>query len=157
MKRPPVWFADTSVFTNLLDVPGRAQRREQVLREQRDRETQRCGLVLPVATVIETGNHIAQLANGSERRAAAQRFGDILLLVAAGRAPWRLHSASWDSAFLHRLVRAGSTGATLVDHAMRELGCGDLSILVEREVYRDQTGISDVRIWTLDAGLAAHS
>ncbi|WP_045877129.1 hypothetical protein [Pseudofrankia sp. DC12] len=62
-----------------------------------------------------------------------------------------------DGAFLERLVRGGSTGVSLVDHAMHELGCGDLSILMEREVYRDQTGISDVRIWTLDAGLAAHS
>jgi hypothetical protein len=37
------------------------------------------------------------------------------------------------------------------------LGCGDLSILVEREVYRDRTGLPDVRIWTLDAGLRAHA
>jgi hypothetical protein len=40
---------------------------------------------------------------------------------------------------------------------MHGVGCGDLSILLEREVYRERTGLSDVRIWALDARLAAHS
>ncbi len=71
--RPPVWFVDTSIFANLLDVPGRAQQRDRVRREQREWAAARCGLVLPVATVIETGNHIAQLANGQCRCKALDR------------------------------------------------------------------------------------
>jgi hypothetical protein len=157
MSRPPVWFVDTSVFTNLLDVPGRAQSKAQVLRDHQDRVKAGCGLVLPVATVIETGNHIAQVRNGDARRKAAERYSGVLRLVAVGKSPWRLHGAVWDAEFLRRLVAGGTTGLALVDHATHRLGCGDLSILVEREVYRDRTGLPDVRIWTLDAGLRAHA
>ncbi len=154
--RRPVWFVDTSIFLNLLDVPGFSQDRERVVDDFRAK--QKSGsLILPVAAVIETGNHVAQLKNGLARREAARKFGDALLLVSDGRAPWELNSSKWDDDFLHRLVSGGMTGLTLVEHAIRGVGCGDLSILVEREIYRERTGLSDVRIWTLDAKLAAHS
>ena len=110
-----------------------------------------------MATVIETGNHIAHVSNGSERRKTAERFSSILRLVAADEAPWQLHSVRWDGEYLERLVAGGLTGLSLVDHAVSQLGCGDLSILVEREIFRAEARIQDVRIWTLDAGLNAHS
>lgn len=155
--RRPVWFVDTSVLVNVLDVPGHAQHRGQVLSEQRDRQLKGDTFILPVAAVVETGNHIAQLRNGYDRRRAADRFSRILVLVASGQAPWRLYSSAWDGEFLDRLVAGGITGSSLVEHAVRGLGCGDLSILVEREVYRARTGISDVRIWTLDALLDSYT
>jgi hypothetical protein len=157
MKRPTVWFVDTSVFVNLLSVPGRDQDRGRVVREQKERLSARCELVLPVATVIETGNHIAQVSNGSGRRKAAERFSAVLRLVAADEAPWHLHSVRWDGQYLERLVAGGLTGLSLVEHAVSHLGCGDLSILVEREIYRAEARISDVRIWTLDDGLNAYN
>lgn len=76
--------------------------------------------------------------------------------MALGKAPWTLYSSAWDSTFVQRLVAGGDSGLSLVEHAIGKVGCGDVSILIEREVYRERTGLTDVRIWTLDGGLAAH-
>jgi hypothetical protein len=155
--RPPVWFVDTSVLMNVLDVPGYAQDRGHVLSVQQDRREQGDTFILPVAAVVESGNHITRLKNGHDRRQAADRFSKLLMLVATGQAPWRLYSSAWDGGFLGRLAAGGMTGSSLVEHAVRGLGCGDLSILVEREMYRERTGISDVRVWTLDALLDSYA
>jgi hypothetical protein len=156
--RRPVWFVDTSVFLNLLPMPMPRfqEKREQVIRDYQVKLGEHDSLVLPIATVIESGDHIAQLPTGHERRQAAVTFSRALGLVASGEAPWVLFSSKWDGEFLRLLLAGAATGIPLVEHAMHKVGCGDLSILVERETYRERTGLSDVRIWTLDAGLAAH-
>jgi hypothetical protein len=53
-------------------------------------------------------------------------------------------------------VRGGSTGMNLVEHAGSRVGCGDVCILAEREAYRSNSGLDDVRIWSIDAHLRAH-
>ena len=40
---------------------------------------------------------------------------------------------------------------------MNGLGCGDLCILAERDFYKQRTKLREVKIWTIDAQLAAHS
>ena len=68
-----VHFIDTSVFLNIINVPGRNQQREEVMKElkglleQKDVNT----LILPFATIIETGNHIAHCGDGNQRRVAS--------------------------------------------------------------------------------------
>ena len=53
-------FIDTSVLSNLLRIPGKNQDMEKAQQDfvalQEDNSVQ---FVLPVTTVIETGNHIA--------------------------------------------------------------------------------------------------
>jgi hypothetical protein len=103
---------------------------------------------------------LSRLAGGEELADALdgrRREGGALGPVAGGEAPWVLFSSKWDGEFLRLLLAGAATGIPLVEHAMHKVGCGDISILVERETYRERTGLSDVRIWTLDAGLAAHS
>ncbi|MBO0612093.1 MAG: hypothetical protein RL122_1764 [Pseudomonadota bacterium] len=51
---------DTSVFTNLLKVPGRNQNEAEVLRAYQEYAELGCKFILPIATIVETGNHIAQ-------------------------------------------------------------------------------------------------
>lgn len=51
---------DTSVFVEILGVPGKSQDRETVLAQLEVWVEQGASLLLPMATVIETGNHIAQ-------------------------------------------------------------------------------------------------
>ncbi|WP_035749940.1 hypothetical protein [Parafrankia discariae] len=155
--RPPIWFVDTSILCNILEIPERDQERARVLDELGRRRSLDESLILPSAVVVETGNHIAQVKSGFHRRDTAIRFAKMLELVAEGKAPWSLNSSAWDGDFLRKLVDGGATGLGLVDHAVQGLGCGDLSILVEREIYRERTGLADVRIWTLDQTLGAHS
>jgi hypothetical protein len=114
--------------------------------------------VLPLTAVIETGNHIAQVGDGHARRICAQLFATMLEQVAEQRAPFVLHELGWDGAFLRDLLAGGSTATALTDHlATASMGCGDLSILVERDRYRERVAKgSQVEVWTLDVRLQAH-
>ncbi|MEU4665645.1 hypothetical protein AB0F83_28235 [Micromonospora chalcea] len=152
-----VWFVDTSVLCNLIPVPGKDQDRETAKQRMAELQSSGDAFILPLTAVVETGNHISQLNNGYERRKAASTLDALLRLVMQGKAPWRLHAFSWDENFLGSLVEGAGTGMSLVDLAMTGVGCGDLCILAEREIYRTRTGIRDVRVWALDEALLAHS
>ncbi|OEV00701.1 MULTISPECIES: hypothetical protein [Streptomyces] len=54
----------------------------------RRRETS--DLILPVTAVLETGNHVARIANGHARRLCAERFSATLRMVVERKAPWTL-------------------------------------------------------------------
>lgn len=114
-------------------------------------------LILPTAAVIETGNHIHHLANGDQRRAYAGLFAEYLDLSARGEAPWVLHDATWDAVLLQRIRTGCSTGIVLVEHATLGnrggLGTGDLSVLAERDLYRERRvdpRSVEVRVWSVD-------
>lgn len=79
---------DTCVFCNVLDVPSFNQHRDQILAEFE--AYLKCGatLLLPMAAVLETGNHIAQISNGGMRRKVAERFRDKVSGAIDGSAPW---------------------------------------------------------------------
>ncbi len=152
-----VRFIDTSVLCNLVDVPGRNQHREEVRAEfeelVREGSTR---FVIPVTTVIETGNHIANA--GGDRRAAAERFERFLAQAARDDAPWQLHAVTWDARFLDTLRSGAGTGSTLVDHLGNgTMGSGDLAILCELDAFRARTRFTAVEVWTLEATLAAYS
>ena len=149
-------FVDTSVLLNILDVPGKNQDRAEVLDVLRRKRSSGVEFVLPITAVIETGNHIAQLASGHERRVCAGRFSELLEMVAETKAPWRLHELGWNGDFLRSLVQGAGSGQGLVQHAVSQVGCGDLCVMAERDLY--QSGVSkgvQAGIWTLDQGLAA--
>ncbi len=152
-----VWFVDTSILCNMIPVPGRDQDRDKVLASLKEKQEARDTLVLPVTAIVETGNHISHLQNGHERRRAASTFDRLVRLVIAGKAPWHLHIFSWDRTFLSALLDGASTGSSLIEHAIAKVGCGDLCVLAERDLYRKRTAIQDVRIWTLDHQLASHN
>ena len=67
-------IVDTSVFLNILDVPGRNQHRDQTLNAVESHVWNGDHLYLPVPCIIETGNHIARLPNGHHRYRFAQDF-----------------------------------------------------------------------------------
>jgi hypothetical protein len=147
---PVVDFLDTSVFVEILDVPFMNDHRVEVMAEMDRRLAADVRFVLPTATVIESGNHVFQIKDGRARRSCAHTFMRFLAATAEGRAPWVLHERTWDAAFLTSLCEGGCTGATLAEHSERcLLGAGDLSILVERDMYAARVRAS-VRIWTLE-------
>jgi hypothetical protein len=150
-------FVDTTILCNLIPVPGRAQDRELVAAQMRAKERAGEVLILPVTAVVEAGNFIAQLPDGTARRTTAQTFERLMALVVAGNAPWQLHQFLWGEEFLQSFLAGADTGLTLVEHAVNKLGAGDLCILTERETYKSRTGIRSVDIWTRDAALSAYN
>ena len=149
-------FIDTSILCNLVPVPGYDQQREQVLEEMGRRLDEGEEFILPITSVIETGNHIAQLGSGSARRQAATKLDELLRLICAGQAPWVLHDVAWDSMFLQQLLDGADTQTSYIDHAQAGVGAGDLCILTERQAFSNRSRIP-AGIWTLDGGLSARS
>ena len=90
---PPIVIVDTSVLLNVLDVPGLNQRRATVLARFGELVNAAANLLLPMGAVFETGNHIAQLPDGRQRRRYAEMYRDRVQEAAVGR-----HHGLWSPA-----------------------------------------------------------
>lgn len=106
-------------------------------------------LLLPVTTIYETGNHIAQNGDGNQRRQAAQRFVAQVQAAFDGSAPWAPtplqgpdEMSTWLSLF--------------PDFAMQGVGLGDMSIIKTFEQVQQQNPNSRVRIWSYDDDLSGY-
>lgn len=73
-----VRFIDTSVLVNKLRVPGMCEKAEIIDKEFREAVREKEVLILPIATIIETGNHIAHIPDGNKRRTIAETYGEYL-------------------------------------------------------------------------------
>ena len=73
-----VRFMDTSIIMNLLEIPGMCQDAEKVKEEFNRAVEEKETLILPVSTIIESGNHIAHIADGHIRREKAIKFQTFL-------------------------------------------------------------------------------
>lgn len=153
-----ITFIDTSVLCDLLAVPGKAQAVEEVRRELKERAGKGERFILPMSTIIETGNHVEQAVDNRE---AAEAFTDLVRAAIRGGGPFQANAVTWDTTFLGRMLDGASTGGvTFTDLATtHQLGTGDIAILVERDRFVDATAFraQDVGIWTHDAKLAAYT
>lgn len=139
-------LVDTSILLNVLDVHGRNQDREAVLQAFSAHIEQNDHLLLPMAAIVETGNHIAQVAEGDKRRSAAQRFLAEIRKALQGEAPWRPVNFPSNEQVLNWLN-------DFPDRATTGIGFGDLSIIKEWEACCTRHPMSNVKIWTLDSDL----
>jgi len=105
-------------------------------------------LVLPLATIIETGNHIAQ--SGVKRRETAQALAKIMIEAADEKSPWAAfthQSELWESEEMKNLATSWP------DLADRKISIGDATIKTVAEYYA-KMGFQ-VEIMTGDMGLKA--
>ena len=132
----------------MLNVPGFNQDHDAVLVRFRELVEAGANLLLPMGTVFETGNHIADIPNGQQRRRYAAVFTDQVRKALKGEAPWKLAPLP-DADQLKDLLDR------FPDDAMGGLGMVDLSIINEWEVARRRHRHRRVTIWALDQHLAA--
>lgn len=142
-------LVDTSILLNVLNVEGRNERRDEVFNELAVRIQDGDHLFIPLAAIIETGNHIAHVTNGAARRSAAQRFVKEVQDALNSVAPWKPlqfpdHTAlvAWLQAF--------------PNSASRQIGIGDVSIQHEWEQLCTKFPMSRVLIWAVDSDLQGH-
>lgn len=145
-----VHFVDTSVLCNLLDVPNKNNDAEKVRCELAQIIAAGEILILPVVSIIETGNHIAHIDNGQIRRSVAQKFAEYLRDTAEGVAPWRISPFGWNPDVLKIFAEK------FPELAMCEIGIGDLSIINEFHQYKASTPGVSVRIWSTDTHLQGY-
>lgn len=106
-------------------------------------------LVLPMATIIETGNHITQ--SGGDRYSLVNRFADLVICALDGHSPWAAFTSQnsiWSSEGLRQLIERWRKDAIV------GLSMGDVSILDVAEYYA-QAG-NNVEILTGDQGLKSY-
>jgi hypothetical protein len=139
---------DTSVFCNILDIPAYNQNRDTVMADLEAFIRYGDTLLLPLATIIETGNHISQLSDGQHRRQTAKRFCQMVIDAIDGKAPWSA-MRFWESEQLKTWL------AEFPDYAMRQLGIADLSIIKDWESICEVLSNRRVRIWSLDTDLSS--
>lgn len=146
-------FIDTSILLNILDVPGRNADRDSVVKEfeQLIKDRTKQTLILPLATIIETGNHIAHISNGEIRRMVGVRMAELLRRTASNQAPWEYYGRGLDPADLLKLAEK------FPECAMQEMGMGDLSIIHAYEKYKEEVpAIGSIMIWSKDKHLARY-
>lgn len=152
-----VCLIDTSVFLNLLNVPGRNQHMHQVVADYMIYANSGCTFILPMATILETGNHIAQNGNGALRRQTAQRFCEAVKGAFTGEAPYRPSEFPSTGEILGWLGdfpdKAGQNKSPT--RTGEGTSFGDLSIIKEYEKCVVRFPMSEVFIWSLDSDLAA--
>lgn len=106
-------------------------------------------IVLPLATIIETGNHIAQ-AQG-DRHSVALEFCEMLKQSAKGTIPWAAFSEQADLWRAENLIALSSKWPAL---AAARHSMGDATITDVAEYYSKAS--LKVEIITGDAGLKAY-
>ena len=143
-----VHFVDTSILLCLLNMPKFCDDKKvldvknELIRIIKNNET----LILPPASILETGNHIAHL-DGNLSRVIAKKFCQYLRDTADNKAPWTLFKIEWKSQDLKIFADK------FPDMAMQGIGFGDMAIIDDFENYKERTPGVSVRIWAIDKHL----
>lgn len=140
---------DTSVFVEILGVPGKSQDRETVLAQLEVWVEQGASLLLPMATVIETGNHIAQCKGDKLGRQVAEDYVKQVRLAMSDQSPFTA-TPSFDPERVLEWI------ADFPDYSVRGIGAGDLSIIAE---WHRQVALNPRRrvlIWASDSDLSGY-
>lgn len=150
-----ICLIDTSIFCELIAVPNLCEQPQHFLSELRLKINERETLLLPMATILETGNHIGQNGNGAVRRQTAQRFVKQVHGAIGGQAPFTptpLFAADelvkWLSEFPDWTLRNDRKG--------KGSGLGDLSIVKEFDRQRLLHPSRRIYIWSKDVHLQSY-
>jgi hypothetical protein len=149
---------DTTVYLNVLNIPGRNQDRQDVLDSFQARVQDGDHFLLPMATIWETGNHISRLPNGALRYRYAFLLAENVANALKGDAPYHTTYfpdsgvfSSWLNAFPNLAQRNKSP-----DKTTEGISLSDHSIIKEWEQTCNRHALSRVLIWSLDSDLAAY-
>lgn len=149
---------DTCVLCCWFNVPGKTtcgpehdkwdhQRINDIIERERDKQTI---FVLPLASIIEMGNHIA-LSSG-DRYTLATQFASYIALTAENVSPWAAFNEQdtlWSKEAMNKLSTMWPTLAT------QGIGIGDATIKNVADFYAESG--YNVELLTGDQGLKAHA
>jgi len=144
-----ICLIDTTVFCNVVPVPGLDQDREDVCAQLRAHVQDGVTLLLPVAAIVETGNHVARNRDGNVRRATAVKFVRMVKQAIEGETPFTPTPFLEPAGLLQWLDE-------FPQFAMEGMGLGDLSIVKEWEAQCRRFPGRRVFIWSLDRHLASY-
>lgn len=152
-----VLIIDTSILCVWLEVPGmddcgpeddkwNKHRLDEKIEKEEKAQTI---FVLPLASIIETGNHISQAAHS--RRERAQALAKLMQMSANEQTPWAAFSEQSTLWAPEKLIRLADAWPNLAD---QKLSLGDATIKDVAEYYAQMN--FQVEILTGDKGLKAY-
>lgn len=144
-----VCLVDTSILCEILQVPNLCGSSEEVLTELETKVRDRESLLLPMSTILETGNHIGQNGDGRQRRAAAERFVGMIQQAIEGTAPFTPTPFFEPEALLSWLEE-------FPKWVMQGSGLADLTIFKEFELQCQLHRSRRVYIWSRDRHLSSY-
>jgi hypothetical protein len=148
MAKPNIWIIDTTVFLNILDVPGSNSDRDDILEELKQRIKVNDLFFLPFVVLIESGNPIAKL-NRNLRFNKAEQFVAHVKQALNNEAPYKTLKFPERGEFLEWLEG-------FPEMASREIGFADYSIIKDWEEQARLFPGWSVRIWSLDQHLQGY-
>ena len=135
---------DTVVLLNILNVPSNNQDRQQVMQDLENQHIRQDNhLLLPMATVLETGNHIADLRDGGHRHKYGTAFVQLIRKAILGEEYWKVMPFPDPQAILTWLDQ-------FPDDLTRKIGFSDATIINEWKKQCHRAPMSRVFIWSLD-------
>lgn len=153
-----VLILDTSILCVWLEVPGKEtcgkaedlwdkpRLDAKINKEDENGST----FVLPIATIIETGNHISQAKHS--RFELANKLADLMKKSADNESPWAAFSEQGSLWAPDKLKQLADEWPKL---AAEELSIGDTTIKNVADYY-NEAGAWDVEILTGDSGLKSY-
>ena len=151
-----ICIIDTTIFLNLMNVPNRNDQKTLVRSDFQTFAASGATFILPMATIIETGNHIAQNGDGGTRRKTAERFCKAVKGAFEGIAPYKPSDSPDKHEVLTWIDQFPDAAGKNVKSAIKDEGTsfGDLSIIAEYNKAITLThGMVEVFIWSLDGDL----
>lgn len=150
-----ICLLDTTILCEILEIPNLCRDSKAVLTQMKHKVEARESLLLPMSSIIETGNHIGQNGDGHQRRAAALRFVSLVQDAIDGKSPFTPTKffepealREWLNEFPDWVKRSNAKG--------KGSGLGDLSILKEWESLCRLHRKRLIYIWSLDAHLSSY-
>lgn len=147
--REAIVLIDTCVVLNFMNVPGYNQNRIDIRKELAERYGRNDKLFLPMATVLETGSHIADIPDGNRRRKWAKDFAVLVTRTYREETPWR-------SLAFPKLEEIVPWLVDFPEYALQGIGFADMSIIKAWEEACDNHPMSRVQIWSLDKHLKGY-
>jgi hypothetical protein len=149
-----ICLIDTSIFVEILDVPKYNQHRASVLKDYLTYAQSDCTFLLPMATILETGNYIAQNGDGTMRRKTALRFIEEVKAAFNGDAPWEPTAFPNTTEILLWIDQFPDlAGQNKAPGKQEGTSFGDLSIIQEFNKLCERFPRREVFIWSLDRDL----
>lgn len=145
---------DTSVLMVLLKVPGFFEDKDHEGTKAQfldyTKNIQKINMIMPITTLIESGNHIAYI-NNHKKQNYVEKFSKILSDIYEDRAPWQYYGHSISKEMFYDISK------TYKDYALRKVGMGDLCIIKVFEEIRNSVPMNGtLKIWALDDDLQGY-
>ena len=145
-----VHFVDTSVLVELLNIPQKSKNHQAIKAEYEELTKNKDIFILPVAVLIETGNHIAHISDGNVRRNIAIKFAEFLKKAVNHENNLNVMPELSENV-LKKVIDC------FPSQAQAEVGFGDTSIIEQfKDYWSNHQPIGHMRIWSLDDHLSAY-